>query len=413
MDGPHPTTPAGRPVDRRTVHVEHARRARERYERTSYQAFLRRLGGALAEHLERLIAQAGISASQSEVTWRVKAPASFEAKAARPDPDDPARPRYRLPCDELADQLGLRVVTFLPAQVEEVAEAIADDDALTVRSVERIGSDGGDDRRFGYQSTHVIVDPGPPVDLPGPPQGYVVPRVEVQLRTQLQHVWAELEHAQRYKGAAGSRVSRKFDRAAALIEMVDELLQEIDDASRGADHEAARANGHGGGHRDDLDRQDGHAGPAADHAPRGRGEGGDGRADGRSDGPIGSRLTTRALRALLAELFPDAPPSRGTGSEEWIHRHALAAGLDTVEALRGAVRAVDVDGIDRTFREGVTWERNQVRCLDDALLAVTGPRYVDVAVGLVDPADDEQRQKRRRVLQWRWRTLADAGVVGR
>ncbi|MGX6447810.1 hypothetical protein ACVU7I_07055, partial [Patulibacter sp. S7RM1-6] len=33
---------------------------------------------------------------------------------------------------------------------------------------------------------------------PDPPKGFQVPRVEIQLRTQLQHVWAELEHASRY-----------------------------------------------------------------------------------------------------------------------------------------------------------------------------------------------------------------------
>ncbi|MGE4427883.1 MAG: GTP pyrophosphokinase family protein [Solirubrobacteraceae bacterium] len=403
MEHPEITAATRRPAgDRRAIHAEHARRARERYERSSYQAFLRRLGETLAPHLERLIAGTGIPDTQFEVTWRIKGPASFEAKAARPDPDEPDRPKYRLPCDELADQLGLRVVTFLPAQVEEVAEALADDDALTVRSVVRMGSDGAHDRQFGYQSTHVLVDPGRPLSVPRPPQDYVVPRVEIQLRTQLQHVWAELEHAQRYKGAAGSRVSRKFDRAAALIEMVDELLQEIDDASRGADRgPGSSAVAFGRADADD---------PVARHARDDAG----GRlapAAGETEERPGSRLTARALRALLAELFPDAPPSRGTGSEEWIHRHALAVGLDTVEALRDAVRGVDIAGIERTFREGVTWERNQVRSLDDALLAVTGPRYVDVAEGLVDPADDAQRQKRRRVLLWRWRTLADAGVV--
>jgi hypothetical protein len=177
-------------------------------------------------------------------------------------------------------------------------------------------------------------------------------------------------------------VSRKFDRAAALIEMVDELLQEIDDAA--------------GDPRHDDGRRSPNAVPAAAEPP------------GRL---VGNRLTARAMRSFLAEAFPDAPPSRGAGSEEWIRRHALESGFDTVEALRDAVRGVDVAAIDRTFREGVTWERNQVRCLDDVLLAVGGAAYIALAERLVDEDDAAQRQKRPRVLGWRLNRLREAGIV--
>lgn len=365
--------------------LEHARRARRHYELPSYQAFLRRLGDAMGAHLRDLISAAGIPENQSEVEWRVKAPASFEQKAAAADPADPGRLQYRFPTDDIGDQLALRVIAFLPAQVEAVEQAIADDDALRVEEVRNKGVDQGDARAFGYQSVHVLVTPTPRLGAPSPPKDYRQPRVEIQLRTQLQHVWAELEHASRYKGAAGSRVSRKFDRAAALIEMVDELLQEIDDAAA--------------------------SGPRPDepvHAVRRDEE----PAGERPERPVGSRLTARAMRSFLAEAFPSAPPSRGAGSEEWIRRHALESGFDTVEALRDAVRGVDLDAIDRTFREGVTWERNQVRCLDDVLLALGGAEYVALAEQLVEPDDAAQRQKRPRVLGWRLKRLRESGVVG-
>lgn len=366
--------------------IDHARLARKHYELPSYQAFLRRLGETMEAHLRELIAAAGIPENQSEVEWRIKSPASFEEKAGLPDPNDPTRPNYRFPCDEVSDQLALRVIAFLPAQVEAVEQALADDDDLTVREVRNKGWHNNDERQFGYQSVHVLVDPLPPLGAPDPPKDYRIPRIEIQLRTQLQHVWAELEHASRYKGAAGSRVSRKFDRAAALIEMVDELLQEIDDAAAG------------GGRPEDT------VVIAADP-----GAGADG--ESASPRPVGSRLTARAMRSFLAEVFPTAPPSRGAGSEEWIRRHALELGLDTVEALREAVRSVDLAGIDRTFREGVTWERNQVRCLDDALLAFAGAPYIDIAERLVSEEDQAQRQKRPRVLGWRLKRMREAGVI--
>ncbi|MBF6620782.1 MAG: RelA/SpoT domain-containing protein [Patulibacter sp.] len=367
---------------------DHARLARQAYELPSYQAYLRRLGETMAVHLREIVAAAGIPDSQSEVEWRIKDPASFAVKAAQPDPEDPTRPNYRFPCDEITDQLALRVVAFLPAQVEAVEQALAEDEAVVVSEVRNKGQRHGAERQFGYQSVHVLVDPGPGLGAPDPPKDYRVPRVEIQLRTQLQHVWAELEHASRYKGAAGSRVSRKFDRAAALIEMADELLQEIDDAAStgGRAEEAARAQ--------------------AALAVSGPGE----RVDAH-EAAAGSRLTARALRSFLAESFPDAPPSRGAGSEEWIRRHATQAGLTTVERLREAVRSVDLAAIDRVFREGVTWERNQVRCLDDALLAAIGPDYIALAEQLVPEEDAVQRAKRPRVLGWRLKRLREAGVT--
>lgn len=366
--------------------TEHVRLARQAYELPSYQAYLRRLGETMANHLRELVAAAGIPVNQSDVAWRIKDPTSFAVKAGLPDADDPARPNYRFPCDEITDQLALRVIAFLPAQVEAVEQALADDEALVVAEVRDKGQRYGARRQFGYQSVHVLVDPARPLGAPDPPKDYRVPRVEIQLRTQLQHVWAELEHASRYKGAAGSRVSRKFDRAAALIEMVDELLQEIDDAAGGP--------------------------PRIDDAARSMAGAGTGPGGlGRPAEPVGSRLTARALRSFLAETFPDAPPSRGAGSEEWIRRHATEAGLTTVEQLRDAVRGVDLAAIDRAFREGVTWERNQVRCLDDALLAAVGSDYIGLAEQLVPEDDTAQRAKRPRVLGWRLKRLREAGVV--
>lgn len=366
--------------------TEHVRLARQAYELPSYQAYLRRLGETMAAHLRELVAAAGIPVNQSDVAWRIKDPLSFAAKAGLPDPNDPSRPNYRFPCDEITDQLALRVIAFLPAQVEAVEQALADDEALIVAEVRDKGQRYGARRQFGYQSVHVLVDPARALGAPDPPKDYRAPRVEIQLRTQLQHVWAELEHASRYKGAAGSRVSRKFDRAAALIEMVDELLQEIDDAAGGPPR------------IDDGARPE----TVTSSVPG---------APGRPADPGGSRLTSRALRSFLAETFPDAPPSRGAGSEEWIRRHAIRAGLATVEQLRDAVRGVDLAGIDHAFREGVTWERNQVRCLDDALLAAIGPDYIELAERLVPEDDAAQRAKRPRVLGWRLKRLRESGIV--
>ena len=56
-----------------------------------------------------------------------------------------------------------------------------------------------------------------------------------------------------------------------------------------------------------------------------------------------------------------------------------------LQEAKQIIDQLDVAAIDRVFREGVTWERNQVRCLDDVLLAVGGADYVALAERLVGP----------------------------
>src|SRR4051812_13488869 len=67
--------------------------------------------------------------------------------------------------------------------------------------------------RFGYASRHLQLE----VD------GRVV---QVQLRTVLQHAWAEFEHDIRYKGTVPTEHASEFDRrftlAAGLLELADQ-----------------------------------------------------------------------------------------------------------------------------------------------------------------------------------------------
>ncbi|HYU86914.1 MAG TPA: DUF429 domain-containing protein, partial [Kribbellaceae bacterium] len=91
------------------------------YKRTHQQY----VGGA--RKLEALISE--LIGEEEDINYlsvdaRAKDPASFEAKACRPHPDDPSRPKYDDPLREITDLVAARVITYLAEAVERVCEVI-------------------------------------------------------------------------------------------------------------------------------------------------------------------------------------------------------------------------------------------------------------------------------------------------
>ena len=137
------------------------------------------------------------------------------------------------PLRDIADQVGLRVITYLHRDVAAVAGVLADQ--FTVLDDRDLGKETASQGRFGYASRHLQIalpdgDVSKPVHLEG---------AQVQVRTVLQHAWAEFEHATRYKGtipaADVSELDRRFTLAAGLLEMADSEFSAI--------HERLRATG--------------------------------------------------------------------------------------------------------------------------------------------------------------------------
>jgi putative GTP pyrophosphokinase len=101
--------------------VEWAQQAGGLYERVHQQY----VGGA--RKLEALIneligEEEGIN--YLSATARAKDPESFLAKASKPHPDDPARPKYDDPLNQITDLVAARVITFLVEAVDRVCEVI-------------------------------------------------------------------------------------------------------------------------------------------------------------------------------------------------------------------------------------------------------------------------------------------------
>ena len=172
----------------------------------SRRAELEELGSGLHARLSRLLGEAGLPVQF--VTWRLKRPESLARKLSRPDKS------YRALWD-VTDLVALRVATYFDDHVEQVARVIEEHFRVDY------GHSADRARPAGYRSVHYVCahDAGP----------HPAFRFEVQLRTVLQHAWAEVEHDLGYKvdDAVPEAIRRRFARVAGLLEIADQEFVSI------------------------------------------------------------------------------------------------------------------------------------------------------------------------------------------
>ena len=92
------------------------------------------------------------------------------------------------PLVEITDQVGLRIITYLREDVDAVATLLSDE--MRLLDDRDMGLETAREGRWGYASRHLLVGV----------EGEQQP-ASIQVRTVLQHAWAEFEHDIRYKGA--------------------------------------------------------------------------------------------------------------------------------------------------------------------------------------------------------------------
>jgi ppGpp synthetase/RelA/SpoT-type nucleotidyltranferase len=293
------------------------------------QPTLRHVTARYADLVTALLDEAGIN--YLSVDGRTKSVASFAAKAARQVDD---RLEYDEPLEEITDQIGVRVITYVHSDVAAVAEVF--DDQLVVLDDRDLGRETASEGRFGYASRHLLVTVGdPPPDTYGDLAGH---RASVQVRTVLQHAWAEFEHDIRYKGTVPEEhapdLDRRFTLAAGLLELADHEFSAIRERLQGS-------------------------------APAEQPE-----AD-----PSDPRISGQELAAFLAGQYSDAGWSH-TDHYGWISGLLLELGITSLDELAGLLTSVDPDAIIR--RMGYKYPAGAVRRLDDALLAIFGEQYVQL-----------------------------------
>jgi putative GTP pyrophosphokinase len=301
--------------------------ALQRY--AALQPELRQVADQFVAMVTSLLDDAGIN--YLSVTGRAKSVSSFAGKAQR---TVDGLPLYRNPLEDITDQVGVRVVTFLHADVKAVADLLSDQ--LSVLDDRDLGQETARQGRFGYASRHLLVAVDP---VKGAPAAYESLRgrsASVQVRTILQHAWAEFEHDVRYKGSIPEEhvpdLDRRFTLAAGLLELADREFSAI---------------------RDRLQATMG-----------------DQRFEADDDDP---RISASDLATFLAGQFQDAGWSR-TDHYAWMSGLLLELGITSLDELGGLLTSIDAPGINA--RMGYRYPAGAVRRLDDALLAVYGSRYL-------------------------------------
>jgi ppGpp synthetase/RelA/SpoT-type nucleotidyltranferase len=276
-----------------------------------------------------LLDEAGIN--YLTITGRTKSVASFAAKAARAKPGSPT---YADPLTGITDQVGVRVICYLLGEVEAVARLLAEE--FTILDDRDMGRETASQGRFGYASRHILLTAAPDeTELRDATLGMPA---SVQVRTVLQHAWAEFEHDIRYKGTVPAEhapdLDRRFTLAAGLLELADREFADI----------RARIQ------------------VAGSH----RGEQGD---------VTDPRIDAGDLASFLTGQYADAGWSR-TDHYAWISGLLLELGITSLDELAGLLTSVDSAAINARLE--YKYPPGAVRRLDDALLAVFGNRYLDL-----------------------------------
>jgi len=162
------------------------------------------------------------------ITSRTKEVESYRKKISDEKYDDPIQ--------QITDYSGIRIITYVEDDVKKACEVLENIFYIDKdRSLDKSKSLGVD--KVGYKSVHYICKLKD--DRTSLPEYRTYDNLffEIQVRTILQHAWAEIEHDRNYKfsGILPEEISRRFKLVAGSLEIADRefnnIAKEIDELS--------------------------------------------------------------------------------------------------------------------------------------------------------------------------------------
>lgn len=181
-----------------------------------YEGYLLKVEGLVKE----LISQNGINFHKIEA--RIKDPNKLNEKIDRKNG------KYST-LSEITDIVGIRIITYFEDEVDKIASIIESEfqiDKENSIDKRKIEAD-----RFGYKSLHFVAALNEQRKGLTEYKRFKDIKIEIQIRSILQHAWAEIEHDIGYKGehAIPDAFKRSFYRVAALLETADIEFVKIKD----------------------------------------------------------------------------------------------------------------------------------------------------------------------------------------
>ena len=296
-----------------------------------YQEFCTRYPNAAADFLgaiEDVLSDAGLT--YDHVTARVKEWRSLRSKSRKRRLDGTLM--YPHPWQDIHDLIGVRVTTYHSTEIPRIIEALTEVFEVR-RSVDKTAQTRVSGS-FGYGSHHLILRV-PPARVAPVLQAYAGREFEVQIRTVLQHAWAEFEHDIRYKrrgntGKLAPEVDRAFTLAAGLIELADQQFDLIAAQQSATDTTAPI----------DLD----------------------------------VKFTAETLPGIIALLHGNTIPQSRLEHYHWLEELLHAHGLTTVAQLTELMSPANLEQVKTALH--YTFQPGQVRIIDDLLLAAFGEEHI-------------------------------------
>lgn len=147
------------------------------------------------------------------ITDRVKTKESISKKIAKKSYSN---------ISEITDVVGLRIITYVESEIPKVEKII--NDCFNIHTDDSIDkSKSLKTNEVGYRSVHFICDLGENRKEQSEYRKICDIPFEIQVRTVLQHGWAEIEHDRNYKfsGELPDQFKRRFYILAGALELMD------------------------------------------------------------------------------------------------------------------------------------------------------------------------------------------------
>ncbi len=177
--------------------------------RDAYQGFCE----TITNLIKRLMDAKGLVVHS--ISSRCKGRASLEGKIKN-------KPKYKS-LSEITDLAGVRIITHYSDDVDVVSQIIEEEFEVDFKnSIDK--QKMLDPDRFGYLSRHYVVSLLAARAKMPEYEVHKDLKVEIQVRSVLQHAWAEIEHDIGYKikVEVPDPIKRRFSRLAGLLELADQ-----------------------------------------------------------------------------------------------------------------------------------------------------------------------------------------------